>query len=370
MLGPMTVRVFITLLSTLLASGCASYGSVTRMAGGHRIEGRFVADEAYAAYLRGVVFETEGQLDAAISAYTEATRHDPDSADLWTRIGALRCAMPGRPEDRSTDPWDAFRRALKLDPQYEETWTERARCFLRRGHLENAAEAARVAVSLDPERAEAAILLSLILERRGNVDEAKRWLDGLIAREPTSVEAHEAMVAFAARTQDRERAEASEQALAELRPARDQRRPLKRSRPSLSDVDAALTHGDLARARSLAVAGRLSSGALAVRAAAMGRVSFAQAQAELVLGADPTDGDARVAAAVAADLARDEAALFRALSGLPKSPSQLSALATLLMGELLGRRIGPVAQTAWMRAAGPVAIADDPLLSAVAQRME
>src|SRR6266542_636697 len=145
----MMVRFLVTCLSLAVASGCASSGSVTRVTAGHRVEGRFVEDEAYAAYLRGVVFETEGQLDAAISAYTEATRHDPDSAELWTRIGALRCATVARSEEPGADPWDAFRRALKLDPQYEEAWTERARCFLRRGHLENAAEAARMAVSLD-----------------------------------------------------------------------------------------------------------------------------------------------------------------------------------------------------------------------------
>ena len=52
----------------LFATGCAGSNSVTRIVGGHRVQGRFVAGEAYSAYLRGVVLETEGQLDAAMAA--------------------------------------------------------------------------------------------------------------------------------------------------------------------------------------------------------------------------------------------------------------------------------------------------------------
>src|SRR4051812_19592452 len=69
----------------LLGAGCASSYPVTRMVGGHRVEGRFVGDQAYASYLKGVVLETEGRFDAAAAAYEEAILHDPDSAELWTR---------------------------------------------------------------------------------------------------------------------------------------------------------------------------------------------------------------------------------------------------------------------------------------------
>jgi tetratricopeptide (TPR) repeat protein len=340
------------------------------MVGGHRVEGRFVADEAYAAYLRGVVLETQGHLDAAAAAYGEAIRHDPDSAELWTRIGVLRCAAKTQPGDPATSagPWDAFTHASEIDPDYEETWTERARCHLKRGQLDNAARAARVAVSLDPERSEAAVLLALILERQGNVVEARRWLDGLIVREPTSIEAHDAMLAFAARTHDEARGEAAERALAELRPARSAEQPLRLARPSLSEVDAALVQGDFDRARKLALASRLSSGTLALRAVALGSADFAHEQAELVLAADPSDNDARIAAAVAADLTRDEPAFARALSSVPAFTMPLSPLATLLMGELLGRRVGPAARSAWLAAAGPIGKKDDALLETVAAR--
>jgi tetratricopeptide (TPR) repeat protein len=339
------------------------------MVGGHRVEGRFVADQAYAAYLKGVVLETEGQVDGALAAYGEAIAHDPDSAELWTRVGVLRCADRHKPVSpvKTGGPWEAFDRASKINPEYEETWTERARCHLKRGEIDDAARTARVAVSLDPDRAEPAILLAQVLERQTRIDEGRRWLDGLVARNPSSIEAHEAVIAFAGRTHDEARRLAAEEMLAALRPGRGSE--AQRDHPHLSEVDAALVRGDFERARRLALAARVSSGGLALRAVALGKPSFARSQAELVLAADPTDSDARTAAAVAADLSRDDAALARAMSGVPPGATGLSPLATLLMAELLARRVGPAAESAWMGAAGPVTASGDELVETVARRV-
>jgi tetratricopeptide (TPR) repeat protein len=365
-------RVIRTLWLVLpVALGCAAAPPVTRMVGGHVVEGRFVADGAYAAYLRGVVLETQGQLEAAMAAYGEAIEHDPESAELWTRMGVVRCAAGVTPgaAAKAVGPWDAFARAERIDPTYEETWTERARCHLNRGELDDAARAARAAVSLDPDRRETAILLALVLERQGHLEEARRWLNGLIARDASSIEAHEAMAAFAVRTGDEGRRLGSEEALALLRPPLSGAGVLRRGEAvSLSGIDAAIGRGDFDRARRLALAARLSSGALALRAAALGSVSFARIEAELVLAADPADGDARVAATVAADLARDDAAFSRALSGVPANDAPLSPLATLLMAELLSRRVGADARRAWLHGVGPLANSNDPLVSAVANR--
>jgi len=363
-------RLSALVISVLLGAGCASSYPVTRMVGGHRVDGRFVGDQAYAAYLKGVVLETEGRFDAAAAAYDEAILHDPDSAELWTRIGALRCsAAPkqGAPAN-SSGPWDAFTRAAEIDPEYEETWTERARCHLRHGQLEQAARAARIATSLDPNRVEPPLVLAQILERQGRLVEARQWLDGLVVREPTSSEAHEAMAGFAGRTHDDARREASERALFNLRPSRDGEKPFKRTRPSLSEIDSALGDRDFVRAENLALSARVSSGALALRAAALGVVAFARAHAALVLNADPSDSDARVAAAVAADLAHDDEALSTTLSSVPASSTPLSPLATLLMAELLDRRLGSGVKQTWLARAGLPPPTGDPLVAVVAAR--
>jgi tetratricopeptide (TPR) repeat protein len=352
-----------------LAVGCASANGVTRMVGGHRIEGRFVADQAYAAYLKGVVLETEGEVDGALAAYGEAIAHDSDSAEIWTRIGVLRCADRRQPVGavKTEGPWEAFARASKIDPEYEETWTESARCHLKRDEIDDAARATRLAVSLDPDSVEPAVLLAQVLERQARIDEARHWLDGLVARNPSSIDAHEAMIAFAGRTHDEARRLASEEMLATLRPRTGSE--TSRAQRRASDVDAALVLGDFQRARRLALASRVSSGGLALRAAALGRLSFARSQAELVLAADPADTDARAAAAVTADLTRDDAALARVMSGVPPGASGVSPLATVLMAELLARRVGSAAESAWMEAAGPVTAGGDELVESVARRV-
>jgi tetratricopeptide (TPR) repeat protein len=313
------------------SAGCASQGAVTRMVDGRRVRGRSVADEAYAAYLRGVMHEARGELDAAAIAYGEAIHEDGRSAEAWTRLGVLRCTHEG-------DPWQAFARAQEIDPVYEETWTESARCHLAKGELDDALRAAKIAVSLDPDRLEPVVVLARILERLQRREEAEAWLDGMIIRRPGSIEAQEAMLDFAKSTGNDARKRRAEEALRELRPESGAR--TGETPPALADVDAALLSDDGLLARRLALALHLGIGGLALRAAALGLADLAREEAELVLAADPTDADARVAAAVAADLLRNDAALRRALAGMPPELRPLSPLARALLSELLARRIG------------------------------
>jgi tetratricopeptide (TPR) repeat protein len=357
-------------LLTVLALGCASPMAVTRSVRGRLVRGRFVTDDAYAAYLRGALLEAQGKREAALSAYTEGTRYDPNSPELLTKIGALICDRQDAAGSAPTEkPGAAFDRAAAIDPDYEEAWTERARCLLKRGQLQGAEHAARVAVSLDPNRAEPALLLSLALERLGRIDEAKRWLEGLVVRSPGSVEVLEAMAAFAERTHDDARHEGAERSLRELGARANRSHPGSNARTKVADVDAAIARGAFDEARRLALAARLSSGALALRAAALGAASFAKDQAELVMAADPGDADARVAGAVAADLLRDDEALARAMSGVETAKTHISPLAQVLMSELLLRRVGTDAKKAWNDAAGaPASETDDALVRDVAAR--
>jgi tetratricopeptide (TPR) repeat protein len=350
-----------------LATGCASSTKVTRSVGGRLVRGRFVTDDAYAAYLRGALLEAQGHREAALVAYTEGVRHDPESPELLTRIGALVCDRTDAAR-ASAKPGAAFDQAAAIDPAYEEAWTERARCHLKRGQLADAEHAARTAVSLDPDRVETVLLLALVLERQEHIDEAGHWLRGLTVRNPASIEAQEAMLAFAERTHDEASKAGAERALTDLG-ARANGRTAASGRAAVADVDAAIARGAFDEARRLALSARLSSGGLALRAAAVGAVPFAQRQAELVLAANPGDTDARVAAAIAADLMRDDDALARALSTPPTPPSPVSPLAGLLMAELLDRRVGADAKNAWIGALGsPASESHDALMRNVAKR--
>lgn len=325
-------------LALLVFAGAGCFvGSpvVTRVVHGKRVPGRFVKAEAYAAYLQGAMLEAEGREREAIAAYREALRHDPESPDPWTRIGASLCAL-GDP-----DPWAAFDRASSLDPTYDAAWAERARCHLAREEHGPARLSARRAVALEPLVLDNALLLTRALELSGDLDEARRWLDGLVAAHPASVEAHRARLDFALRTGDRVREEASAERLAELAPDSVK---LEADAPSLSPLarlDQALLDHDLEAARRWALTARRSAGWIALRAIELGRIDEAKAQAELVFAADPADSDARVALLWLAQVERDDTTLRATLAKLPKEAGPLSELGARLLDELLRRRLGP-----------------------------
>ncbi len=95
-----------------------------------------------------------------------------------------------------------------------------------------------------------------------------------------------------------------------------------------------------------------------------------------MLAADPADVTARIALAVAADLAGDAGALAEALGSIPPSPAALtgpSPLAALLFAELLDRRVDSGAARAWLAALPALGAAPPPdgdaLLTAVSARV-
>ena len=139
--------------------------------------------------------------------------------------------------------------------------------------------------------------------------------------------------------------------------------------PPRSAIDRALLDGDLDRARELALRARMHASALAVRAAALGALQPALEQSALVLAADPSSSDARVAALVAADLATDAARFDRALEQLDDDPLEPGPLATWLLADLLRRRVGPDAAKAWLAARGPLRAPADDVEKAVAGRL-
>lgn len=320
-------------LLALLSLGCSlGGGSVTRVYWGKTVEGRFIAPEAYAHYAQGVLFEAQGDDEAADGEYRETLAIDPESIDAWARLGAVRCRM------RDASAEQAFAEAESLDRHFAPLWRERARCALSQGDAQRALEHARRAVELDPSD-EAASLLVVDAERRlGRSAEAERWLRALLVRDPTS--------------------RAATAKLAELRgPKTPEARPSARrakSRRSPELVDRALVHGTEAEAHRLALAQGMSLGTLALRAAVLGRTGIALSQSARVLEADPDDTDAWIAGLWAATLVADREAFERISASLGPHPTAPSPLAARLFTALVERRLGAEAARAWREASGPL----------------
>ncbi|MGK3993448.1 tetratricopeptide repeat protein [Sorangium sp. So ce1024] len=352
-----------------LDTGCAA-PRVARSVDGHVIVDRRIDARAYALYAIGAEAEARGDLATALQAYEQAEESDPDSADIWTRIGSVRCR---RGEQQPAD--EAFARARAIDPDYEPAHREHARCDLAAGRLEAALGRAERAIALDPDRDDGLLLRAEILRRLGRTDDARRALRALLVRRPRSVDGWRALHALAVESGDRASAEQASRRLRELVPPGGAAGRPPPSRGALADLDEALIQGQLRRARRLARDADLPPAEVAVRAAALGRAGEAREQAELVSGADPASASALVALAVAADLSGDVDALTRACDALqaaaagsgPAVPP--SPLARLLFAELLFRRVGRDAALAWLGPLPPPGAAD-PLSQQIAQRVQ
>jgi tetratricopeptide (TPR) repeat protein len=347
--------------------GCAD-PKVVRIVDGRPETGRFISEGAYALYAYGAEAEARGNLGSALRGFSLAAREDPDSPEVWTRLGTLHCRT-GPPGAVPRDAVEAFDRAEALDPGFGPLHRERARCLLAHGDAPAALVEAERALALDPDDLPTALTRGEALERAGQPAEARRAFFAAAARRPAAVEPWLALVDLARRAGDAALARAAAEHAVALSPALAA--SLRTTVPDLAPlaaVDAALRAGDLAGAQHRALAARLPGAELALRAAASGHTAMAREQAELVLGADPADASARIALAAAADLSDDLPALAAAMRGIPLRSTPPSRLGRLLFAEILARRTDAEAARAWL---GPMpsAASEDPLLAAVETRV-
>ncbi len=356
------MRLQLTTALLLLATGC-SLGptTVVRLVDGQEIDGRPVSESAYAAYANGALAEARGDLALAERYYEGALSEDPDSPELWTRLGAVRCAR-SLPTSKA-----AFEHAASVDDEYAPLHRERARCALP-GDPKRALEEAQRAVALDPADDEAVGLVVDALERSGRKGDALTWAIGRALALPTREGAWQRVKSLAA-------ADPAVGALADraLAQERERRRAVGLATTPTSctgsewlTLDRALLSEDLERAQRIAGSCRLPAGQLAVRAAALGAVVAARRQAALVLAADPSNGNALVADMVARDLSGSTEpapiADFRSVS--PPSP-----LASWLLAEVVARRVGVEAAKSWLAARGDVGEPQEALERSVATRV-
>lgn len=276
---------------------------VARRVDGVTTEGRFIDPDAYALYAVAALREARGQSTEALALYQRAFDVDGRGPELRTRIGAVACKLR-----QNTLADRAFAAAARTAPDYGPLWFELAICRRARGDTSGAESAALEAVRLDPERADASLLAADLAEDRGHHALAWQLRDGLASHIPDSPAVQHGLLAAAERNHDLARS--------------------ARARAELTRLEAR-------RGAAQAPVGIER----ALNALAAGDVTTAKREAERLLGADPTNGDALVVALAVADLAQDHASFGALLaaaadSGTPASPQVLSTL-----GALLGRRV-------------------------------
>ena len=290
---PRTVSVALAISWCVSCTGGSN--GVTRMADGVRYEGRFINPEAYAAYLLGVEYEARGNFNEALRAYLEAHTEDPDSPEIWARIGAVRC-FSSAPQAGPAGARAAFEHGLQLDPSYPGNYLERARCAERAGDLSSALRDSTAAVGRRPQDESANLLVARVLSALGKQAEARAWL--------------EAYRSYYSATSESERALASARSPG--------------SRPAAQDTStgpSTTRSGAFAELRS-------------------GRTERARQQAQIELDADPTNTDAWIATLVACDALHDDACFETTLGRLQTPSLSPSGTALGYLRELLARRAG------------------------------
>ncbi len=364
---------FILLASLVLTSGCFGRSDVVRVVRGQSVRGRYIDERAYEAYLRGAIAEQHSKFEDAEQAYATVVDADPEGVDPLVRLGAVRCA---RGVANLGPAMNAFRAALRLDPNYGPAYIERARCYMRSKDWTSAEKDARGALAVDPMDLEASVVLAQVLEASGRVADAVVVTDALVIWLPQSVQAWRAAEALATRRRDEtRRTYASDHVQRLLVHHGSTPRPMPVPE-ALQKIDRALCEGAAQQAQNIAVQARLSSATVALRAAALGLFEMAYAEATRLLAADPSDLDAWCAlvasepAGLRDNESRQSVASFWTERMGTDEPHQPSPLAALVFAEHLYRWLGKDAASAFLHAYGHVPeTAKDPLIAAMVQRL-
>jgi len=315
-----------------------------RIFDGQVVVGAYIEPEAYAAYAEGSYFEAQAKWQQAEQAYERALEYDEDSPSIWTRLGVLRC------RETLSAALDAFDHAARAR-DYAPAWIERALCLERHGDAGQALAAAERAVHLDPLSSETNLLVADLYARQARPELARAWLFAWTLFSP-EVESHWRDV--------EERAiRLGDTALANLarsgRARRDTvgdteppppRAPEARAAADTAKLDAALGSGNLDVARLSASELGLGPVELATAALSRGEPALAASQAELVVRADPSRGDALVVALFAAASLGDEARLRRLLR-LPIGAQLATTELAPLLQDLIRWWVGDDAARAW-----------------------
>lgn len=308
------VRVSRRLLTSIAVcvamQACGGYASTTRIVDGEVLVGRPIEPESYALYLSAQLSEAQGGLHRARQLYLEATRLDPESPELWTRLGALSCRLKLALADRELE------RALRLDRWYAPAWVARAHCELFRGKLDKAHRFSKAAQIADPEDLETTLVLVEVLEAKGQPQRALNQLAAYTLRHPTSAAAAQKL---------------SRRPTSEPTPTSGVRGP------SDERLVSAVLSSDLDTARTRATTLRLPQSEVARLALELNRPILATRQMQLLLDAAPHDSELRALALLAAHRAQD-AVLFERWLSLPSTFSTCSPTCISDVEQLLNER--------------------------------
>lgn len=194
------LRIFLGALVGGLVGGCrlGAY-EVVRVHAGHAQAGRFVSPEAYALAGEAAVAEAKGDWSKAVALLQKARDEDPDGPELQARLGVALCKL-GKREAAMF----AFADALRLDPELERAYTGRAACRLSvpkvsTAERERARDDLERATLADPDALEPVLLLVDLDVQEGLLGVARVRAEEAVALHPTAPRAYRVLAEVCAK---------------------------------------------------------------------------------------------------------------------------------------------------------------------------
>lgn len=129
-----------------LASLLYTFAASTRQPVAANVAVKLSPDDPEAHYLRGAIFEADGNLDAAITEYNEAIARRPDDYVLWLGLAQAQ-ELNGQPQVAIA----AAQQAIRLAPHYAQTHWQLGNLLVRSGRTEEGFRELRLAGSSNPK---------------------------------------------------------------------------------------------------------------------------------------------------------------------------------------------------------------------------
>ena len=133
----------------------------------------------------GNVLQEQSKLDEAIEAYNKALSLNPDYAEAYSNMG-IALKEHGKLEEAI----EAFNKALSIKPDYAEAYNNMGNALQDQGKLEEAIEAYNKALSIKPDYAEAYNNMGNALKDQGKLEEAIEAYNKALSIKPDNAEAY------------------------------------------------------------------------------------------------------------------------------------------------------------------------------------
>jgi len=141
------------------------------------------SQEARDHYNRGVIYQSQGRFEEAISEYQEAIALEPQYGWAWSNLGNAWLSW-----EKVEQAIECFHKAIEIDPRDPTFHNNLGYAYSRQGKSDSARTEYETAVSLYPDYAAALFNLACLHSLQGNLDLALPFLERAMEKGFTNFE--------------------------------------------------------------------------------------------------------------------------------------------------------------------------------------